>query len=87
MTDLAQSHDVDFLVRGVRSVKDLESELALAAINRELANIETVMVPCEAKYAHISSSLVRELALFKRRHSGVLPPEIEDEVYNYLIKN
>ena len=85
VSDFALSHHVDFLVRGIRSVKDLESELALAAINKQLG-VDTFMVPCDARYAHISSSLVRELALFKRRHPGLMPAEIENEVYDNLIK-
>ena len=72
VTDFAISNNVDFLIRGVRSFKDFESELTLSAINRELVlnapkPIETLFLPCDAKYAHISSSLVRELAQFHRR--------------------
>ena len=79
---------MQFLIRGVRSLKDFESELSLAAINKELfyRPLDTVFLPTDPKYAHISSSLVRELAMFKRRHRGVMPSSIEDEVYDYLIK-
>jgi pantetheine-phosphate adenylyltransferase len=92
VTDFAIDRNVDFLVRGVRSFRDFESELNLSAINRDLIlssnrRIETIFLPCDAKYAHISSSLIRELAQFKRRHSGVLPASIEGEVFDYLIKH
>ena len=88
VTEFAEKHYVQFLIRGVRSLKDFESELSLAAINKELfyRPLDTVFLPTDAKYAHISSSLVRELALFKKRHRGVMPSSIEDEVYDYLIK-
>ena len=67
VTDFAIDKNVDFLIRGVRSFRDFESELNLAAINRDLVKavnkrIETIFLPCDAKYAHISSSLIRELA-------------------------
>ena len=67
VTDFAIDKNVDFLIRGVRSFRDFESELNLATINRDLVQaankrIETIFLPCDAKYAHISSSLIRELA-------------------------
>ena len=92
ITEFAIENRVDFLVRGIRSYKDLQMELDLSTINRDLVNakgktIETVFLPSDAMYSHVSSSLIRELAMFKTRHEGVLPKEIENEVYDYLINN
>jgi pantetheine-phosphate adenylyltransferase len=70
VSEYALRNKVDFLVRGVRSIKDFEEELNLATINRDLAHaqghrLETVLLPSSPMNAHISSSLVRELATFK----------------------
>lgn len=60
-TDFARSIGADFLVRGVRYVKDFEYERQIADVNRQLSGIETVLLFTEEQYANISSSIIREL--------------------------
>ena len=51
------------IVRGVRSVGDFDYELTMARTNRTLApTIETVFLPAAESLAHISSSLIRQIA-------------------------
>ena len=33
---------------------------------------------------HISSTMIRELSIYKRKLDNFVPEEIEDEVYDYL---
>lgn len=50
------------IVRGLRAVSDLESEMAIADANRRLSSrFQTVFIPTEANLAFVSSSIVREL--------------------------
>lgn len=70
--DLAKQYDARFLLRGVRSVKDFEYERDMAEANRQLDGIETVLLYARPEYAHISSSLVRELYGYKRDVSGLV---------------
>ena len=60
-TDFAKTIGASFLLRGVRSVKDFEFERDIAEVNRQLTGIETVLLLTDPQYAHISSSIVREL--------------------------
>ena len=54
------------LVRGLRAVSDFESEMAIAHANRtQESSIQTIFIPAEANDAFVSSSTVRELALFE----------------------
>lgn len=49
------------IIKGVRGTGDFESESAQAHVNAKLAGIPTLLLPAPAEYAHISSSLVKEL--------------------------
>ena len=71
--DVAQQERVSFILRGVRSVIDFEYEKAIADVNRLLTGIETLLLFTEPAYAHISSSVVRELLHFGKDVSAFLP--------------
>ena len=60
--DFAQTQGVQFLLRGLRNPADFEFERAIAQANREMVpNLETVFLLTSARYAYISSSIVREV--------------------------
>lgn len=62
--DFARREGAEFIIKGVRSVKDFEYEREQADINRQLTGIETVLFFAEAGMESISSSVVRELTHF-----------------------
>ena len=62
--DFASQHEAQFILRGIRSVKDFEYERELADINKKLSGIETILLYSEPEYSSISSSMVRELHKF-----------------------
>jgi pantetheine-phosphate adenylyltransferase len=63
-----------FLVRGLRAIADFESELQLAHNNHQLApDVDTVFFMTSLEHSYISSSLVKEIALFGGDVSGMLP--------------
>ena len=74
--DYALSVGVEFILRGVRSVKDYEYELGIADINSRLANVETVILLADPNISGISSSVVRELHHFGRDITPWLPQGI-----------
>lgn len=52
----AKSLGANFLIRGIRNVKDYEYEKDIAKMNQHLApEIETVFLLAEEPYAHVSS--------------------------------
>ena len=71
--DLARHLHANFIVKGVRSVKDFEYEREQADINSLLANVETIFLPAKPHLASISSSLVRELNHLGRDTTPFLP--------------
>src|SRR5690606_11504866 len=51
------------LLRGVRSLGDIETEFTMIMANRKLdPNIETVLLMADDQYSHISSSLIKQIA-------------------------
>lgn len=63
VVNFARENGVTVLVRGVRNVADVEYEKQMAVMNRDLfPALDTVMLAPSPEYAHLSSSLVRELA-------------------------
>lgn len=73
--DFARREGAQFIVKGVRSVKDFEYEREQADINRRLSGLETVLLFAEPGMESVSSSLVRELQRFGRDVSEFLPKE------------
>lgn len=79
VVDFAHEHGVTVLVRGVRGVGDYEYERQMALMNRHLDNhIETILLCPSPQYSHISSTLVREIALFGGDTSGLVPQAVSD---------
>ena len=72
-TDFAKKVGADFLLRGVRSVKDYEFERDMAEMNHRLTGIETVLLFTDSKYSCVSSSIVRELISYHKDVKDLLP--------------
>jgi pantetheine-phosphate adenylyltransferase len=64
VVDLALSIGVDVIVKGLRVASDAEAELQQAQMNKAVAGIETLLVPCASEHSFISSKYVREFARF-----------------------
>ena len=73
--DFAQAQNANCILRVVRSVQDFEYERNIAEANKQLCGIETVLLYTKPEYAHISSSLVRELHSYNRDITPYLPPK------------
>lgn len=63
-----------FLVRGLRAIADFEAEMQLAHNNHQLApGVDTVFFMTSLEHSYISSSLVKEIALFGGDVSSMIP--------------
>jgi pantetheine-phosphate adenylyltransferase len=52
----------DVLLRGVRSLSDIDAEFTMTLANRKLdAGVETVFLMADAQFSHISSSLLKQI--------------------------
>lgn len=71
--DLARREQAQYIIKGVRSVKDFEYEREQADINLRIGGIDTLLLYAEPQFESVSSSLVRELAHFGRDISEFIP--------------
>ena len=69
------------IVRGLRAISDFEFEFSRALLNRELEHdIETIFIMTKDDYAFISSSIVKEIAMFQGPVKGFVPEVVEKKL-------
>jgi pantetheine-phosphate adenylyltransferase len=62
VAEFCRDHGAVALVKGLRSSLDFDYERPMATMNRHLADIETVFLPTGTDFAHVSSTLLKEVA-------------------------
>ena len=78
MVDHANKHSAHAVIRGLRALSDFEFEFKMALMNRSLnEKVSTVFLMPHAKYTHVSSSMVREVASLGGRVSQYVPPQVD----------
>lgn len=81
MVDYVRKMGAGFVIRGIRGMADLENETNLAQVNaRLMPGLETVFLMTKPEYACVSSSVVREAALFDADFSSFVPSCIYADV-------
>jgi pantetheine-phosphate adenylyltransferase len=61
--DFARSIGATVMLRGLRTVSDMEAEFTMALANHALAaDVETLFLMASERYSHISSTLIRQIA-------------------------
>ncbi|MDF2613587.1 MAG: Phosphopantetheine adenylyltransferase [Clostridia bacterium] len=81
LVDYAKYKEASIIVRGLRAVMDLDHEMQMAQINKNLsADVETVFLVTRAKYSFLSSSAVKELALFHGDFDDLVPQYVRDKL-------
>ena len=75
--DLCKQLNAQYLIRGIRNSADFRYERDIAQTNKILnANIETLFLATSPQYAHISSSMIRELYLNNGDYQQFMPDNI-----------
>ena len=74
----ARENNIRVMVRGLRAVSDFEFEFQLATMSRQIApEVETVFLTPTEQFSFISSTMVREIALFGGDVSKFVHPMVE----------
>ncbi|MBU5437747.1 pantetheine-phosphate adenylyltransferase [Tissierella sp. MSJ-40] len=85
LTEYANEKECTTMVRGLRAVSDFEYEMQMALVNRKLYDeIETLFMVSSGKYAYLSSSIVKEVAMFNGDISCFVPKVVEEALKNKL---
>ena len=81
LTDFMREQQASVIVRGLRSVTDFEYEMQEAQTLKHLdKNIETIFILTSQEYYFVSSSGIRELALFNGNVHGLVPACVEEAI-------
>jgi len=80
LVDYCTDVGASVLVKGIRSQIDVAYETPMAIVNRDLAGVETVFLLPNPAHAHVSSSLVRQVASL----GGDVTPYVPTVVAKYL---
>ncbi|TFB85527.1 pantetheine-phosphate adenylyltransferase [Cryobacterium sp. TMT1-3] len=80
LVDYCMDVGASVLVKGIRSQVDVAYETPMAIVNRNLAAVETVFLLPDPANAHVSSSLVRQVASL----GGDVSPYVPHAVAEYL---
>ncbi len=79
----AKKYQVDLILRGLRAMSDFEYELQIAHTNRSIdTSIETIFLATEAHHSFLSSSVVKEVAMFGGNVDHMVPKMISIDLYN-----
>ena len=80
--ECAKKFKVDLILRGLRAMSDFEYELQIAHTNRSIdASIETIFLATEAHHSFLSSSVVKEVAMFGGNVDHMVPKMIAKDLY------
>lgn len=81
LIDYVRSRDAQFVLRGMRTIADFEYEFQRVDMTRQLApEIEFVFLAPSEHCSFLSSTLVREIALYGGDVSGFVPPAVAKEL-------
>ena len=85
IVDYCRSHDIPAIVKGLRAVSDFDYELQMSQMNNRLSGVETLFVATKPEYSFLSSSLIKEIALWGGDVSGLVPEPVLARLAGRLI--
>ena len=84
LVDVCRELDAGSIVKGLRGGTDFAYELPMALMNRHLTGVETVFLPGDPQFGHVSSSLVKEVARYGGDISGLVSDRVRDALAERL---
>lgn len=81
LVEFAQKHQAKVVIKGLRAVSDFEHELQMAQLNKRLnREIETTFMMASPEYMYLSSSAVKEIAMYGGDITGLVPEVVKEEL-------
>ena len=83
LVNFAKENNASVIIKGLRALSDFEYEFQMALVNKnQYTEVETMFMATSSEYMFLSSSVVKELAKHKGSLDGLVPKEIEYDLYN-----
>ena len=85
LVEFARANGAKAIVKGLRAISDFEYEFEMNQLNRKMApDIESLYLFSSPEYSFLSSSGVKELAMFGGDLTGLVPPNVADRLQEAL---
>lgn len=85
LVDFARRHGATAIVKGLRAISDFEYEFEMNQLNRKMApDIESIYLMAAPQYSFLSSSGVKELAMFGGDLAGLVPERVAQRLQEEL---
>ena len=79
--NLAEEISAQGIIRGLRAMSDFEYEFQIANINRSKnEKIESIFFTATDKFTYVSSSMVKEIALYRGKVDEFVDPVVKKEL-------
>ncbi len=77
LVDFAREHAATAIVKGLRAISDFEYEFEMNQLNRKMApEIESIYLMAAPQFSFLSSSGIKELAMFGGDINGLVPDRV-----------
>jgi pantetheine-phosphate adenylyltransferase len=87
LVEYARSRGAMTIVKGLRAISDFEYELEMNQLNRQLASdIESIYLMASPQYSFLSSSGVKEIAVFGGDVSDLVPQPVAERLKEALTR-
>ena len=87
LVDFMKEKNAKIIIKGLRAVSDFEYEFQMSLMNNKLdPTVETVFMMTRAEYSFLSSSSVKQVAIFGGSIIGLVPDEIIEDVMEKVNK-
>ena len=74
LVDFCKKMDCKIVIRGLRALTDFEYEFQIALTNKTMnKEIETLFMPTDTQNLWLSSSVVKEIAIFGGKYDDMVP--------------
>lgn len=87
LVNYMKEKNAGIIIKGLRAVSDFEYEFQMSHINKKLDhNIETIFMMTDAETFYLSSTAVKQVAMFGGPIKDFVPDEIVSEILNKIQK-
>jgi pantetheine-phosphate adenylyltransferase len=73
VVDVAADVGADFIIKGLRSTIDFESEISQAQVNLNVSGVHTLFLPSASANSAVASKYIRDIARFGGDVSSMVP--------------
>jgi len=85
LVEFARDNGAKTIVKGLRAISDFEYEFEMNQLNRKMApDIESTYLMAAPQYSFLSSSGVKELAMFGGDLTGLVPAQVASRLQEAL---